>query len=164
MQIKRFGLSQGWGKAKLIIIIVIFTSPSHPFPNFFLSLTHLVQIISFSLQPSAVIKIKDGGHNFHYENTVHSLPEIMPVLWAKSGWVIVLFLGQNTLFSQYLTQSRSKDGYSYIARKTCDEVLGGNLAMDLHFLHGVVIMLLFASCCVNWDGLHCMGHLAQLHT
>ena len=78
----------------------------------------------------------------------------MPVLWAKSGWVIVLFLGQNTLFSQYLTQSRSKDGYSYIARKTCDEVLGegggrGNLAMDLLFLYGVVIMLLFSSCCEN---------------
>lgn len=95
---------------------------------------------------------------------MNSLPEIMPVLWAKPGWIIVLFLGQNTLFSQHLSPSRSKDGCRCIARETCDEVLGGNLAMDLHFLHGVVIMLLFASCCVNWDGLHCMGHLAQLQT
>ena len=55
------------------------TTPT-PFPNFFLSLTHLVQIISFSPQPAAVIKIKDGGYDFHLENTVHSLPEIMPVL------------------------------------------------------------------------------------
>ena len=88
----------------------------------------------------------------------------MPVLWAKPGWIIVLFLGQNTLFSQHLSPSRSKDGCRCIARETCDEVLGGNLAMDLHFLHGVVIMLLFASCCVNLDGLHRMGHLAQLQT
>ena len=49
MQIKRFGLSRGWGKAKLIIIIVIFTPHFHPFSYFFLSLTHLVQIISFAL-------------------------------------------------------------------------------------------------------------------
>ena len=88
----------------------------------------------------------------------------MPVLQAKRDWVIVLFLGQNTLFSQYLSPSRSKDGCRCIARETCHEVLGGNLAMDLHFLHGVVIMLLFSSCCVNWDGLYCMGHLAQLQT
>ena len=69
------------------------------------------------------------------------------------------------LFSQYLPPSRSKDGYSCIARETCDEALGGgNLAMDLLFLYGVVIMLLFSSCCENWDGLHFMGHLAQLQT
>ena len=77
----------------------------------------------------------------------------MPVQWAKPGWVIVLFLGQNTLFSQYLSRSRSKDGYHCNARETCDEVLGGGEPCN-----GL------ASCCVNWDGLHCMGHLAQLQT
>ena len=35
----------------------------HPTPYFLLSLTPLVQI-SFSSQPSATIKIKDGGHDF----------------------------------------------------------------------------------------------------
>ena len=35
----------------------------HPTPYFLLSLTPLVQI-SFSSQPSAAIKIKDGGHDF----------------------------------------------------------------------------------------------------
>ena len=36
---------------------------------------HLVQI-SFSPQPSAAIKIKDGGHNFRYGNIEHSLTNL----------------------------------------------------------------------------------------
>ena len=32
--------------------------------------------ISFSPQPSAAIKIKDGGHNFCQQNTEHSLAKI----------------------------------------------------------------------------------------
>ena len=39
----------------------------------------LVQI-SFSPQPSAVIKIKDGDHNFHEENPKHSLAKITPAM------------------------------------------------------------------------------------
>ena len=86
----------------------------------------------------------------------------MPVLWAKPGWVIVLFLGQNTLFSQYLSLDPGvKMGAAALPGKPVMKCWGGNLAMDLHFLYGVVIMLLFASCYVNWDGLHCIGHLAQ---
>ena len=45
--------------------------------------------IDFSLQPSAVIKIKDGGHNFRYEITEHSLAKITPALQARKK---VLFL------------------------------------------------------------------------
>ena len=35
-------------------------------------------------QPSAAIKIKDGGHNFRSQNTEHSLAKITPTLQAKS--------------------------------------------------------------------------------
>ena len=41
---------------------------------------------SCSPQPSAAVKIKDGGHNFRLENTKHSLAKITPALqvsWAK---------------------------------------------------------------------------------
>ena len=42
----------------------------------------LVQIY-FSPQPSAAIKIKDDGHNFHYEITEHSVAEITLALQAR---------------------------------------------------------------------------------
>ena len=77
---------------------------------------------------------------------MHSLPKIMPVLWAKPGWVIVLFLGQNTLFSQYLSRSRSKDGYHCNARETCDEVLGGG--------GGTLQWTCFMLCKLGWASLH----------
>ena len=38
--------------------------------------------IYFSPQPSAAIKIKDGGHNIRYEITEHSLAKITPALQA----------------------------------------------------------------------------------
>ena len=41
----------------------------------------LVQIY-FSPQPSTAIKIKEGGHNFRYEITEHSLAKITPALQA----------------------------------------------------------------------------------
>ena len=44
----------------------------------------LVQI-SFSRQPSAAIKIKDGGHDFREENTELSLAKITPTLQASTA-------------------------------------------------------------------------------
>ena len=43
--------------------------------------TSLVQI-TFSSQPSSAAKIKDGGYNFHHENTEHSRAKIKPALKA----------------------------------------------------------------------------------
>ena len=45
-----------------IKVIFYFPTPN-PLPNFLLPLNALVQI-SFSSQPSAAMKTKDGGHNF----------------------------------------------------------------------------------------------------
>ena len=53
----------------------------HPSPYFWQSTAPLVQIY-FSPLPSAAIKIKDGGHNFRYEITEHSLAKITPALQA----------------------------------------------------------------------------------
>ena len=45
--------------------------------------------IDFSLQPSAAIKIKDGGHNFRYEITEHSPAKITPALQARKKVVFL---------------------------------------------------------------------------
>lgn len=42
---------------------VLFIAPSLPSPSFRPSLTPLV-LISFSSQPSAIVKIKDGSYDF----------------------------------------------------------------------------------------------------
>ena len=51
----------------------------HPSPYFWPLTASLVQI-SFSPQPSAAVKIKDGGHSFREENTEHSLAKNTPAL------------------------------------------------------------------------------------
>ena len=48
----------------------------------------LVQI-SFSPQPSAAIKIKDGGHSFREENTEHSLAKNTPAMQTTKIWAII---------------------------------------------------------------------------
>ena len=53
------------------------------------STASLVKKIDFSLQPSAAIKIKDGGHNFRYEITEHSLAKIAPALQARKKVVFL---------------------------------------------------------------------------
>ena len=50
---------------------VLFIAPSLPSPSFRPSLTPLV-LISFSSQPSAIVKIKDGSYDFDQDNTEHS--------------------------------------------------------------------------------------------
>ena len=52
---------------------VIFT---HPLPP-------LTLFIFERRPPPCCIKIKDGGHNFRYENTEHSLAKITPALQAR---------------------------------------------------------------------------------
>ena len=42
----------------------------------------IVQIYFFP-QPSAAIKIKDGGQNFRYEKTEHSFAKLTPALRAR---------------------------------------------------------------------------------
>ena len=54
---------------------------THPSPYFWPSTAPLVQIY-FSPQPSAAIKIKNGGHSIRYEITEHSLAKITPLLPA----------------------------------------------------------------------------------
>ena len=54
---------------------------THPSPYFWPSTAPLVQIY-FSPQPSAAIKIKNGGHSIRYEITEHSLAKIAPLLPA----------------------------------------------------------------------------------
>ena len=44
----------------------------------------------YSPQPSAAIKIKDGGHNIRYEITYHSLAKITPALQAIVGTNVLL--------------------------------------------------------------------------
>ena len=60
----------------------------HPSPYFWPLIASLVQI-SFSPQPSAAIKIKDGGHSFREENTEHSLAKNTPALQTTKIWVII---------------------------------------------------------------------------
>ena len=50
---------------------VLFIAPSLPSPSFRPSLTPLV-LISFSSQPSAIVKIKDGSYDFDQDNTEYS--------------------------------------------------------------------------------------------
>ena len=59
----------------------VFIAPPLISPSSILSLTLLVQI-SFSTQPSVVVKIKDGSYNFHQDNYVRSPAEITPALQA----------------------------------------------------------------------------------
>ena len=62
------GEGSGQGKGGL-------SSLPHPHLSlyFWPSADPLVQITFFSPQPLAAIKIEDGGHNYCYENTEHSL-------------------------------------------------------------------------------------------
>lgn len=57
----------------------VFVAPPLISSSFILSLTPLVNI-SFSTQPSAVVKIKDYSYNFHQDNHVCSPAEITPAL------------------------------------------------------------------------------------
>ena len=63
------GGGRGRGRAKSNL------HPSSPTPNslHFLNVDRLL----------GAIKIKDGGHNFRYENTEHSLAKITPALQAR---------------------------------------------------------------------------------
>ena len=64
------GGGRGWGE-------VISIGPP---PSFWALLNHLVQI-SFSPQPSAAVKIKDGSYNFHLKKkSEHLLTKTMPAL------------------------------------------------------------------------------------
>ena len=60
----------------------IFTPLTLSLSLFFTIDRPLVQIY-FSPQPSAAIKIKDGGHNVRYEISEHSLAKIAPAFRAK---------------------------------------------------------------------------------
>ena len=62
-----------------------FTPRPHPSPYFWSLTAPLVQIY-FSPQPSAAIKIKNGGHNIRYEITEHSLAKITSALQAKNAF------------------------------------------------------------------------------
>ena len=59
-----------------------------PRPPLSLPFTHihppLVQIF-LSPQPSAAVKIKNGGYNFLQEGTEHSLAKTTLALWATGG-------------------------------------------------------------------------------
>ena len=72
---------------------VNFTPPPPP-PSislFWSSTAPLVQIY-FPPQPSASIKIKDGGYNFREENTEHTLAKITPTQQASMtlNWFVVI--------------------------------------------------------------------------
>ena len=63
------------------------TSTKKPLPlppplSLFLTVDRPLSINFHSPQPSAAIKIKDGGHNIRYEITSHSLAKITPALQA----------------------------------------------------------------------------------
>ena len=60
-----------------------FHSPILPL-SLFLTVDRPLDPNYFSPQPSAAIKIKDGGHDFRQENTEHSLVKITPALQAIS--------------------------------------------------------------------------------
>ena len=68
----------GGGREKLI-----FTSSPSPL-SLLLTFERPPGTNLFSPQPSAVIKIKDGGHNFRYEITELSLAKITPAQQANS--------------------------------------------------------------------------------
>ena len=77
-----FGVGvDGWGRGRGNAKLFTPQPAPSPSPYYLLLLTPLVQI-SFISQSSTVVKIKDGGHNFRYENTEHSLVEIPPALLA----------------------------------------------------------------------------------
>ena len=56
-----------------------------PLPSY-----HPLGINFYSPQPSAAIKIKDGGHNIHDEITQHLLAKIMPALQATATFDLFL--------------------------------------------------------------------------
>ena len=58
------------------------TTPPHPPLSLFLTVDRPLVQIYFSPQPSAAIKIKNGGHSIRYEITEHSLAKITPLLPA----------------------------------------------------------------------------------
>ena len=58
--------------------------PPPPSPSFWSLLIPLVQI-SFSPQPSAAVKIKDGSYNFYQDSVKHSPAEITLALQASLG-------------------------------------------------------------------------------
>ena len=61
-------VGEGAGKGEKRVLFIV---PSLPSPSFRPSLTPLV-LISFSSQPSAIVKIKDGSYDFDQDNTEHS--------------------------------------------------------------------------------------------
>ena len=87
------GVDDG-GRGKTIPI-----TPPIPSPSFRPSLSHLVQNYYFP-QPSTAVKIKDdASYNFHQENTVHSLLQILHALRVSpSFW----HMANETLFPDYL--------------------------------------------------------------